>query len=67
MKTGWKSWDCSAWGREGFSETLEPPKRGCKKAGEGFFQGLIVREQGGIKGFKMKEGRFRLAVRLVRH
>ena len=59
-RTGWESWGCSAWRREGSRETLSQPSstwRACKKAGEG----LVTRacsDRKRANNFKLREGIF---------
>jgi len=50
-RTGWGSWGCSAWRREGSGVTLEQlpvPEGADRKGGGGFSQGGVVIRQGGM-------------------
>jgi len=66
--TGWGSWSCSAWRKEGWIKegdlitAFQYLKGGYKQEGSQLFERVDnIRTRG--NGFKLKEGRFRLGVR----
>lgn len=66
VRTGWESWGCSAWRREGSGNTWEQPfsiwKGAIRKKGVRFFSTVCYDRTRG-NGLKQKEGRCRLYLR----